>query len=64
MMKAMIQNYEVKPATVEDVANRYGFSQRTVRDLAKRGQLPCVRWGRQFRCDIRTLDALMCGEHS
>lgn len=61
-MKAMMHTCDVQPATVADVANRYGFSQRTVRDLAKRGQLPCVRWGRQWRFDLGTLDALMRGE--
>jgi excisionase family DNA binding protein len=48
--------------TVPEVAMELGMSDRYVRDLIKRGELPGFRFGREFRVHEEELNAWINGQ--
>jgi putative molybdopterin biosynthesis protein len=43
--------------SVERLARRLAISERTVREILNRGEIPCYRIGRQRRIDPRDVEA-------
>lgn len=40
-----------KHVPASEIASRYGVSDETVRRMLRRGELPGVKFGRDWRCD-------------